>query len=180
MIKRIFYHFFAVLILFLTLVTLFENKNTMILTMSSNDSHPLNAEIYYAKAGTSFSAERVISVDKVTGDQYYFILPDLKEIQYARLDPSRQKGEISIQKNIQILVSRWFTTSIYTADITKSTVANQIKNYKIENKGIYFKTTGNDSQLNLNLTRTFQNSFYSLHLQLLFIISIIYLSLLFL
>ena len=58
------------------------------------------------------------------------------------------------------------TTSIYTADITKSTVTNQIKNYKIENKGIHFKTTGNDPQLNLNLTRTFQNSFYSLHLQL--------------
>ena len=43
-------------------------------------------------------AERVIPANKVTGDQYYFILPDLKEIQYARLDPSRQRERYPFKK----------------------------------------------------------------------------------
>ncbi len=178
--RKVSFHLSAILILFIVLITLFENKNMMILTMSSNSSHPLHANFYYTKSGFPFNDNKVSHADKISDNQYYFTLPDLKEIQYARLDPARQKREISIQKDIQIIRSKWFRTSVYTADITKSEVGNQIKNYKIEENGIRFTTTGNDPQLNLNLARTFQSSNYTLHLDILFKIIIIYLFFLFL
>jgi len=177
--KSIFFHLSAILVLFIVFIALFENKNTMILTMSSNYPHPLQVNFYYTKAGVTFDNNKVSRNDRVSGNQYYFTLPPLKKIQYARLDPARHKQEISIRKDIQILVSEWFKTSVYTADITKSEVGKQIKNYEIEKNGVQFATTGSDPHLYLNLTRTLKYSIRNLHLDILFTVLLIYIALLF-
>jgi len=177
---RLSLHIVVIAALFMLMIFLFENKNTMILTMSSNSSHPLNVEVYYTKAGVAFDDNKVSHKDKVKGNKYYFTLPRFNEIQYTRLDPARHKRDITIQKDIQIIASRWFTTTLYTADITKSVVVQQIDDYTVHKDGISFKTTGKDPQLNINLTRTVQHTFRNLHFDTFIMSILIYLVLLFL
>lgn len=167
-------------IFFIFILALFDNKNTMILTMTSNTCQPFNAEVYYTKIGIAFNDNKVSHIDKIRGNKYYFTLPDFKEINYARLDPARHKRNITIQKNVQIIVSEWFTTTLYTADITKSEVGQQIDDYQVTSKGIQFKTTGRDPQLNINLNRTFIHSSRNFHIDTLIMSLLIYLVIVFL
>lgn len=162
------------------MIALLDNKNTMILTMNNNSLHPLTAELYYTKAGDAFNDNKVSHIQKVKDNKYYFTLPDFSEIQYARLDPARHKRDIEINKNIIIITSKWFKTNVYTADISKSEILQQIVNYQVGGDNIKFSTTGRDPQLNINLTREFMHSTRDLHIDTFLMALLTYLVILFL
>lgn len=162
------------------MIAFFDNKNTMILTIKNNSKHPLSVELYYTKAGISFNDNKVSHIQKVKDNKYYFTLPDFDQIQYARLDPARHIRDIEINKNIIIITSKWFRTHVYTADISKSEVVQQIVNYKVNGDTVKFSTTGRDPQLNINLTRTFIHTAKDLHIDTFIMALLTYLVILFL
>lgn len=179
-IKRFIFHTLAIGLIYCVMIALIDNKNTMIMTIKNNSQHPLTTELYYTKAGVAFDDNKVSHIQKIKDNKYYFILPDFNEIQYARLDPARHKRDIEINKNIIIITSKWFTTHVYTADISKSEIGQQIVNYKVDGDAVKFSTTGRDPQLNINLTRTFMHSTKDLHIDTFIMALLTYLVILFL
>ncbi len=163
-IKLLTIHISIITVIFLFLIALLDNKNTMILTIHTDSSQPVASEFYYTSVGVPFSDSKVSRHYKIKNNQYYFRLPNLNEINYARLDPAKRKRNISIKSDIQIIISQWFTTSVYIADIRKSEIGEQIDDYIVDSNGIQFKTTGNDAYLNINLTRKLQHASRNLHI----------------
>jgi len=179
-IKRFAFHTLAIGLIYILMIALLDNKNTMILTIQNNSHHPLSVELYYTKAGIAFNDNKVSHIEKIKDNKYYLTLPDFSEIQYARLDPARHKRDIVIDKDVIIISSHWFTTHVYTADISKSELVQQIENYSITDQTVTFSTTGRDPQLNVNLTRTFQHRSKDLHIDTFIMALLIYLVILFL
>ena len=178
--KIITFHIIMISALFLSLIAAIDNKNTMIITMHTNPSYPLEAEFYYTTIGVPFDDNKMSRRYKIKDDKFYFDFPEPSEINYARLDPCKRKHHIFIYKDIQIILSHWFKTEIYTADVRKSEIGQQIDHYNIEKEGIRFNTTGRDPQLNINLTRTLQYTSTNYHLDTFLLTLLIYTILLFL
>jgi len=172
-VKLFIIHLSIIGIIFLLLVMLLDNKNTMIVTMESTSAVPLEAELYYTTEGQAFSDTKMSRRYKIKHNKYYFKLPSFDKIQYARFDPSKRNDNIII-KQINIIISHWFTTSIYSIDITKSQIVQQISNYKIDKNLISFTTTNRDAQLNLNFSRNFIQAFRNLHIDTFLIALLVY------
>ena len=150
-------------VVFLMMIAMFDNKNTMIVTMHTKSSTPVESEFYYTTVGKPFSDSKMSRRYKVRYDRYYFRMPDFQKINFARFDPAKRKETISID-DIEIITSRWFTTWVYSADIKKSEVGEQIEDYTLTEKGVHFRTTGRDPYINLNLTRKLKYTSRSLHI----------------
>ena len=166
--------------IFMGMVALLDNKNTMILTIETDTAQPVEAEFYYTKPGIAFSDDHMSRRYKVKNNQYYFRLPEFDEIAYARLDPTKYKQQLGIKKDIVIILSKWFYTEVYIADIRKSEVGQQIADYKVDNDGIQFKTIGSDAFLNLNLTRKLQYATVNPHIDTFLFAVLIYVVILYL
>jgi len=173
-------HAVTIFFLFLLLIFLFSNKNTLIIQMSSNDSSTLPAEIYYASKGEQFSSERISPLETVKGTFYYFIIPDLKSFNYLRLDPAKSIKKIKIHKDIIIIKSKWFKKYAYKTDVTKAEPVYQIGKYSVNKQGVDFTTIGKDPQLILNLTHTYLYKITDYHPIYLLIAILLYLTLIFL
>ena len=182
-IKHLFFRYFKILIsisiLYIILIKVLNNGNTMYITMHSGGKQ-LNAELYYTKIGETFGEDRIKYIEKVKGDRYAFKLPDFNEMNFVRFDPSKSKQKICIDKDIIIVASSWFNKRFFKADITKSEPVMQIKNYKINTSGICFETTGKDPQLGINLTKTYIYTTKDYHIDTLIYAVILYLIILFL
>ncbi len=179
-IKKFSFHTFGIIALFFVLVALLDNKNILIVTASSDSVHPLSMEMYYTNSGQPFSDDKKSYVVKRKGNTYYLLLPNLKEIEYARLDPARHKRKIFIHKDMQIISNKWFNTTVRTADIRKSEPIQQIADIQINQQGMHFRTTGRDPQLNINLTPVKTYTFKNFHADTFLITLLVYMVILFL
>lgn len=173
-------HFAAVLALYLLLILALDNRTTLILQMSAQNSASLQPEIYYTREGEPFTDAKMISSEKRNGTLYYFTLPPFDSFNYIRLDPTKKRQKITIDNDILIVTSHWFTKQVFKADIKKAQPSYQIAHYSITKNGIAFETTGNDPQLNLNLSHTLLYSTKDYHIERALLALILYLSILFL
>ena len=177
---KIFLHFALFAVLFLLLVALFDNKNTMNLKIYTTSGQSADPAFYYTKQGSAFSDSKMSRGRKTTDNNYLFNLPELDDIVFARLDPIQYRDEVHIAKNIQITVSKWFTNHYYQADITQSEPGGQITHFKADKNGIHFEATGNDPFININLTRKLIHTTHDLHIDTLLFAFLTYLLLVYL
>lgn len=175
---KAFIHITLIGAIFLILVASLDNKNTMIITMHAKSGNPVETEFYYTKVGKPFGDNKMSRRYKIHGDQYFFRMPDFSEINFARLDPAKHIEDITIN-DIQIITSNWFHTTVYSADIKKSELGQQITDYQILKNGVHFKTTGRDSYLLVNLTRKLEYTSRNLHINTFLMALLLYAVLLF-
>ena len=173
-------HLLFLMAIFLGLVAFLDNKNMMILTIETDTSQQVEAEFYYTQPGIAFNDNQMNRRYKVKNNQYYFRLPELNDIAYARLDPTKHKQKLKIKKDIVIILSKWFRTEVYIADMRKSEVGQQITDYKVSNEGIEFSTIGRDAFLNLNLTRNLLYASDNMHIDTFLFAILIYVVILYL
>jgi hypothetical protein len=147
----------------------------MQLVIRTDSAQPVNATFYYTKQGSAFSDSKMSRGEQTASNIYTFRLPKFSEIDFARLDPVQQRQKIYIDKDIHIIVSKWFRTYTYVADITKSEPGGEIISYKVHPDGITFETTGNDPYLNLNLTRKLLYTSHNFHIDTLLFTLLLYL-----
>ena len=120
----------------------------MIITMKS-DSSPLRAQVYFTTEGKPFVEKNSIKHNKIINDQYYYLVPQLEDMQYLRFDPAKKEADISIEK-ITLIRDKWFITRIYDVPISNIIPNYQIENFKQLEKNVHFATTGNNPQLDIN------------------------------
>lgn len=169
--KKIVLYIASICLLFFALV-FFQNHTSMVVTMSTPSNTQLQSQIYFTSEGEPFSEVKSRKSFKVKNNQYYFSLPDLKTIQYARFDPHNKIiDNITIHKTI-FIQSEWFKTTLSTIEIKNVKPLNHIKDYKITKDGIQFSSINNDPQLNVGFLITPVSFSKILHLNL-FILSIL-------
>ena len=139
---------FVIGLLFLSILY-FQHKNVMIITMENRQKSIINPQIYFTTQGKSYSEERSRKAFKVKGNKYFFALPDLSEINYARFDPTRVKAEITVS-HITFIQSGWVNTSVFDMPVENLIPQYQIEEYHKAGKSIHFKTVGSDPQLNMH------------------------------
>jgi len=168
--KKILVYTTAICLLFFALVFL-QNHTSMIVTMSNPSHTQLQSQVYFTSEGQPFSEIKSRKNFKVKNNQYYFSLPDLNSIQYARFDPhNKMIDDITIHQ-ILFIQSRWFKTTISKIELKNLKPISHIKEYKSTKKGIQFSSINNDPQLNMGFLLTPVSSAKILHLNL-FIISL--------
>jgi len=131
------------------LLIFMQHKNVMVITMENTNKSVMNPQIYFTTEGKEYTEDKSRKAFKIKNNKYFFALPDLSQIQYARLDPTMRKMDITIT-DIKFIHSGWRNTSIFDMPVKNLLPQYQIEAYKKTLKNVHFRTSGNDPQLNMH------------------------------
>jgi len=177
-IKLLLISFIAIIILFLTLVAL-QKDTILIVTMSSSDKTILHPQIYFTDKKFKYSEQYSRRAYKIKDNQYFFSLPKSNTIQHIRFDPARKKSTITIE-NITVITQSWFTKTRYYLPLEVLIHNQQITHYKQSKTSITFSTIGNDPQLDGIFSIKKISTSKNFHLKLLFMLPLIWMTVLYL